>query len=74
MIMSNTVFSLSVIGLLGLGVVLTKGTQWCKYRLLYLKRVLWNAFGRCHKCGSALNYTPKGRGICTNIDCRDKKF
>ena len=52
------------------GFLITKGSQWCLFKLRYMKRVLWNGVGRCHKCNHPLSYTSKGRGICTNGDCK----
>lgn len=33
------------------------------YRMGYYRRKLYGLFGFC-QCGSRLNYTTKGRGIC----------
>jgi len=68
--MSDMSFWIVTIVLIALGVLLTEKPQWLIYKQAYLKRIIWNAFGRCHKCGHPLSYTPKGRGICTNGECR----
>lgn len=68
--MSSFLFVSIVVGLIVLGLIGTKGTAWFGYKMRYLKRLIWNGLGRCHKCHKRLAYTPSGRGICLNGDCR----
>jgi len=45
---------------------MTKMKQKIAYRIRYYLRRLARAIGVCHKCGTRLNYTITGRGICPN--------
>ena len=68
--MNDLTFWSLIIILFIIGFAGSKPIQWYKYRLLYYKRIIWRAFGRCHRCGKKLDYTTKGRPICPNIYCR----
>ena len=68
--MSDMVLIGLIAGLVLTGFMVSKGKQWCSFKLRYYKRILWNAFGVCPRCGHRMSYTSTGRGICTNGNCK----
>lgn len=51
---------------LGLTAAVLAFKELSPYKFRYVRRKLYNACGRCEKCGSKLNYTGKGRAVCPN--------
>lgn len=39
-------------------------TQTIIYRLRYWQRQIINFIGLCHRCGTRLNFTRHGKGVC----------